>query len=88
MDYLAYRQISLKDRIKDLYARLKPDFEDKIWKAPLREFTYEAKRQFQDKNGMYRLIDENLPRLLHNYIKRYDVNLDKDVTFEDAVNLI
>ncbi|MFA5888389.1 MAG: hypothetical protein WC852_06795 [Candidatus Nanoarchaeia archaeon] len=88
MDYLKYRQVSLKDRIKSLYAQLKPDFEDEIWKAPLREFTYEAKRKFQDKNGAQRMPVENLPHLLHSYIEKYSISVDKDVTLEDAVNLI
>ena len=88
MDYIGYEKEATRNYIKDLYAgMLAFGIEDNVLKAPLREFTYEKKRTFA-RNGALVSPNNNLAFLVHKYIHKFNVEVDKDITLEDALNAI
>ncbi|MBN2458840.1 hypothetical protein JXB28_01020 [Candidatus Woesearchaeota archaeon] len=98
MDYLEFEKTARKEYILDLYRKLKDGYhyglffiqaDDDSWNTPLREFTYEMKKQFINKDGrLIKGIDTNLPRFLDEFIRKYQIQVDKDITLEDAVKSI
>jgi len=88
VEYLKYGKTAEKDYIKDLYEQMKGEIPDEVLKAPLREFTYERKRAFMNKEGQLFTPDRNLSLIIHNYVAKYKIKLDKDVTLEEAINKV
>jgi hypothetical protein len=88
MNYLSYEKKDRKEFIKRFYAKVKDRIPEEFWDVPLREFTYERKRNFVDKEGRFFFPEENLVILLDQYIHLYKVKLPVDVSLKDAINLI
>ena len=86
--YIEYAEEAGRARIKRVYAEAKGNVPEEFWKTPLREFTYDDAKEFVDNDGRRFLKPDNLPRLLHDHIHRFKVELDKDATLEEAANQI
>lgn len=90
MDYLEGEQEIVKTVIKGLYEKIKADIKEEDKKTPLREFTYDAKpfRMLIKKDGSMFLPNESIIFHIDDYIHKYHIKLDKDITLEEAINLI
>ena len=86
MNYLGYEKKARKEFIKRLYEKTQDQIPEELWNIPLREFTYERKRQFVDKDGRFFAIHENLAIIIDQYIHMYKIKLDKDISLKDAIN--
>ena len=87
MDYIEYEKDATRNYIKNLYAGMQDKITDDVLKTPLRKFTYEKKRNFI-MDGSLVTPHQNLALLTHQYIHKFNVKLDKDVTLEDALKSI
>jgi len=88
MSYLSHEKRVKKKFINDLYKEIKDQVREELWDVPLREFTYDKKRSFVDKNGNFFIPQRNLVFQLDQYIHSYKVKLPMDVSLKDAINLI
>ena len=95
MDYLDYEKDARKNVIKNIYNQMKKgmnfpgdvlEFADDTWTTPLREYTFERKKNFLTKDGRFVDADINLPIIVDHYVRNYQIKLDKDITLEDAIN--
>ena len=79
VSYLEYEQEARRQRIKDWYQAKKDDLPEDLRNVPLRELTYEDKREAQDSMQRFWI------KYLDGYVHKYNVRLDKDATLEEAV---
>jgi len=93
--YLKYERESLEQEIKTYYSEHKDEITEELFKVPLREFTYDVKssvnaEKYLNEKGEFKMwrTAQGLARYLDMYIRRFDMDLDKDITLEEAVKKI
>lgn len=79
--YLEHERKNLQAKIKEYYLETKDIISEKMLKSPLRELTYEEKILIDPvTNGLVVYVDD--------YIHRYKIKLNKDITLEDVLKKI
>ena len=88
VSYLEYEQEAIKQKIKAFYVAFKDDLADETKNSPLREITYESTRRPLRKDGipLSGVEESKLIIELNKYIHKYKIDLDRDITLEEAVN--